>query len=434
MELLAPAGGMEQLDYALHFGADAVYLGGEQFGLRVRADNFSDAELAEAVRRVHDRGKRVHVTLNALMHESDLDPLRDFVRYLAEIGIDAVIASDLATIDMVQQLAPQIAIHLSTQASCTNHLAARRYYDLGVRRIVLARELSLAEIAHIRKCVPDDLELEVFVHGAMCMAYSGRCLISAYLTGRDANRGHCTQPCRWHYALEEEKRPGEFFPVEEDGRGTYIMNSKDLMMLDHLDDLAEAGVDSIKIEGRVKGAYYIATVVNAYRKVLDGADPCDYLPELDAVSHRPYHTGFFYGPAEQACDESTYVQTHDWVAVVDTCEPVEAPGVTPEAETAGEVDSSGQTAGASRDGARGEGGRWLVHATQRNRFFAGDELSVLSPTSTARFVHVSDLRDETGTPCEVANRTLVVYSFVSEAPLSPHDILRRKRDDIRVKG
>jgi len=405
MELLAPAGGFEQLQYALHFGADAVYLGGERFGLRVRANNFSDEQLAQAIELVHGQGRRVHVTLNALMHEQDLAPLRSYVRLLGELGVDAVIVSDLAAISIVQELAPDIEVHLSTQASCTNALAARRYHDLGVSRIVLARELSLAEIAEIRAQTPEGLELEVFVHGAMCMAYSGRCLISAYLTGRDANRGHCTQPCRWHYALEEEKRPGEFFPVEEDGRGTYLMNSKDLMMLDHLDELEAAGVDSVKIEGRVKGAYYIATVVNAYRKVLDGADPRDLLPELDAVSHRPYHTGFFFGPAEQACDESTYVQTHDWVAVVDSCEP-------------------------TRPGSR----LWRIEVTQRNRFFEGDELGVLTPRCPVFSVVVRELRDDEGLLCTSANRTLARYSFTSPAPLAPHDILRRRRADIHVKG
>lgn len=410
MELLAPAGGIEQLEYALHFGADAVYLGGENFGLRARASNFSDEELARAVRLVHDAGKRIHVTLNALMHEEDIAPLRTFITYLDGLGVDAVIASDLATVALVRELAPNIEIHISTQASCTNHLAALRWYEMGARRIVLARELSVAEIAQLHANIPADLELEVFVNGAMCMAYSGRCLISNYLTGRDANRGNCTQPCRWHYALEEEKRPGEFFPVEEDGRGTYLMNSKDLMMLDHLADLQRAGVDSIKIEGRVKGAYYIATVVNAYRHVLDGADAADYLPEMDAVSHRPYHTGFFYGSADQSLDESTYVQTHDWVAVVDGCE-----GVGEEAVAALEAP-------------------WRIRVTQRNRFFDGDELEVLSPGQPIRRFAVRDLRTALGQECAEANRTLEAYTFLCDCELKPRDILRRRRDDIHVKG
>lgn len=403
MELLAPAGGIEQLEYALYFGADAVYLGGERFGLRAHASNFSDDELAHAVRLVHEAGKHVHVTLNALMHEEDLPALRDNIAFLDNLGVDAVIVSDLATISLVRQIAPDMDMHISTQASCTNHLAARHYFELGAKRIVLARELSLEEISQIRANVPDELELEVFVNGAMCMAYSGRCLISNYLTERDANRGDCTQPCRWHYVLEEEKRPGEYFPIEEDGRGSYIMNSKDLMMLEHLDDLRDAGVNSIKIEGRVKGAYYIATVVNAYRHVLDGAPAAEYLPEMDAVSHRPYHTGFFYGPADQSLDESTYVQTHDWVAVVNACESVEE-------------------------------GKWRAKVTQRNRFFDGDELEVLSPGRPIRRFQVENLRTALGQSCETANRTLETYLFDCNCELCSKDILRRKRADINVKG
>lgn len=405
MELLAPAGGLEQLEYALHFGADAVYLGGERFGLRARACNFTDDGIAHAVKLVHDAGKRIHVTLNSLMHEGDLEPLRSFIVLLSDLGVDAVIVSDMAAVRLVRELAPAVEIHISTQASCANHLAALQWYELGASRIVLARELRLSEIAAIRARLPRDLELEVFVNGAMCMAYSGRCLISTYLTGRDANRGNCTQPCRWNYVLEEEKRPGEYFPVEEDRHGTYIMNSKDLMMLEHLDDLEEAGVDSIKIEGRVKGAYYIATVVNAYRHVLDGADPRDYLPEMEAVSHRPYHTGFFYGPAEQEVGESVYTQTHDWVAVVDSCMP-----------------------------SLSHGAAWSVGVIQRNRFFDGDELEVLSPGQPIRKVIVRELRTELGQACEVANRALAVYSFICDHELSPRDILRRRRGDARVKG
>ncbi|NTU90147.1 MAG: U32 family peptidase [Actinobacteria bacterium] len=277
-ELLAPAGGFEQLEYALYFGADAVYVGGDCFGLRKRADNFSNDELSTAVRMVHEAGKKIFVTVNALMHNDDIAPLREYLALLGSIDVDAVILSDFATLQLAKEVAPDVAIHVSTQASCTNYMAANLWHELGAKRIVLARELSIEEICVVRENVPQDLELEVFVHGAMCMAYSGRCLISNYLTHRDANRGNCTQPCRWKYTLQEETRPGVYFPIEEDGRGAFLMSSKDLAMIEHLDELAKAGIDSIKIEGRVKSAYYVATVVNAYRQVLDGALAQEFLP------------------------------------------------------------------------------------------------------------------------------------------------------------
>ncbi|MGI6220568.1 MAG: peptidase U32 family protein [Coriobacteriales bacterium] len=328
MELLAPAGGFGQLEAAIHFGADAVYLGGERFGMRKRADNFSDADIVRAVQLAHAHGVKVHVTVNVLMHEGDLEggSLESYLRHLGDAGVDAIIAGDLATIAIARRVIPDVAVHASTQLSCANHEAALVLHELGARRIVLARELTLDEIAAIRKRAPADLEIEVFVHGAMCMAISGRCLISNHLAGRDANRGHCAQSCRWMYTLEEEKRPGAHIPIEEGERGTAIMSSKDLMMLDHLDELRDAGVDSIKIEGRVKGAYYVATVVNAYRRVLDGADPAEYLPELDAVSHRAYHAGFFYGQPDQTGAEIAYEQTRILTADIIACEPIETNG------------------------------------------------------------------------------------------------------------
>ena len=286
MELLVPAGGLEQLRYALHFGADAVYLAGDRFGLRERAENFPGVHLASAVALAHEAGKKVHVAANSLIHQHDLSAFREYCAMLGEIGADAAIVADLSAIATLRDVAPTVDIHVSTQASVVNAATAKIYYEMGAKRVVLARELSLDEIVAIRADVPADLELEAFVHGAMCIAYSGRCLISDYLVGRDANRGNCTQPCRWGYALHEKTREGEYFPIEQDERGSYIMNSKDLNMLAHLDDMARAGIDSIKIEGRNKKAYYVACVVNAYRNVLDGAEAQRWLSELETVSHR----------------------------------------------------------------------------------------------------------------------------------------------------
>lgn len=400
MELLAPAGGFEQLKAAVHFGADAVYLGGDRFGLRKRADNFSDVEIAEAMAYAHERGVKVHVTVNSLMHEADLDgtgadgALVEYLHLVEDAGADAVIAGDLATIAIARRETPGLAVHASTQLSCANHEAALVLRDLGASRIVLARELTVAEIAAIHARIPDDLELEVFAHGAMCMAVSGRCLISNHLTGRDANRGHCTQPCRWMYTLEEEKRPGVHMPIEEGPRGTAILSSKDLMMLDHLDDLREAGVDSIKIEGRVKGAFYVATVVNAYRHVLDGAPAEEYLSELDAVSHRSYHTGFFYGEPDQTGAEIEYEQTRILGGVVTGCESEE-------------------------DG-------WRMTFDLRNRIEAGTEVEVLSPGHPVRSFEMRLIvHEETGDYVRVADRAAEEYACAIPFKVSPGDIIRR---------
>ena len=398
VELLAPAGGEEQLEYALHFGADAVYTGGTRFGLRTRANNFSDDQLRQAVQTVHAANKRLFVTVNIVMHNNDIDELPTYAAFLEEIGVDAAIVSDMGALAIFKQYAPSVAIHVSTQASVANYQTARMWYDLGARRVVLARELSLEEIRTIRSHVPDELELEVFVHGAMCMSYSGRCLISNYLTNRDANAGHCTQPCRWNYVLMEQTRPGKYFPVQEDEHGTYLMDSRDLCMLEHLDDLRNAGVDSLKIEGRMKGAYYVSTVVNAYRHVLDGDPVEDYLPELDRVSHRPYSTGFFYGPANQTYDEAEYLQTHDLCATVLACD------------------------------------EQRVTMQQRNRFFVGDEVEVLSPGEPVRAFTVSGLRTEWGELTDVANKAMDTYSIDAPFPLKRGDILRRKRTDENTKG
>lgn len=403
-ELLAPAGGIDQLQYAIHFGADAVYLATDRFGLRQRATNFSLDEVAAAVDYAHERHVQVHVTCNALMNASDLEALPAYFETLAQANIDALIMSDLGALRLARRYAPDVSYHVSTQASCANAEAAMAWYDMGARRIVCAREMSLTDIATMRSVIPDDLELEVFVQGAMCMAVSGRCLISDYLTGRSGNKGHCTQPCRWSYTLEEEKRPGEHFPIEEDARGTYIMNSKDMNMLAHLDDLQAAGIDSFKIEGRNKKAFYVATVVNAYRQVLDGADPALFASELETVSHRPYSTGFFYGWAEQAPSEDGYFQEYLLAATVQSCESL--------------VDLDG------------EEGVWQVRVVCYNRFCEGDTLEALSPHRPVSSVCVKNLRlRHSGGDVEVvalANRSLSIYSFTSDVYLSPRDILRIK--------
>ena len=374
MELLAPAGGMEQLRAAVAFGADAVYLAAERFGMRARAANFRMDEIPAAVAFAHEHGVKVHVTCNILMHPDDIDGLPAFFRALDAAGVDAFIIGDLGAFAVAGEVSPRVERHVSTQASVANAAAARVWHSLGASRVVCAREMSLTDIARLRQDAPPDLEIEAFAHGAMCMAVSGRCLISSYLTGRSGNKGHCTQPCRWCYQLgtaafeefappeaptgfllEEEKRPGEFFPIEEDDRGTFIMNAKDMNMLAHLRELARAGVDSIKIEGRNKKAFYVASVVGAYRRVLDGEPPAAVADELLAVSHRPYGTGFYFSEAEQAPAYDGYEQETMHVADVAAC----------------------------RDG--------FLYVLCRNRFAEGDELEILAPHEPSRPLIVRDL-------------------------------------------
>lgn len=387
MELLAPAGGIEQLRAAVRFGADAVYLASDRFGMRARAANFALEDIPAAVKIAHAAGVKVHVTANILMEQGDLAALSDYFRALDAAGVDAFIIGDLGAAAIARRVAPRVALHVSTQASVANSEAARVWHSLGASRVVCAREMSLDDIARMREDMPADMEIEAFAHGAMCMAVSGRCLISSYLTGRSGNRGHCTQPCRWSYTLEEEKRPGEHFPIEEDDRGTFIMNAKDMNMLAHLDALRAAGVDSIKIEGRNKKAFYVASVVNAYRQVLDGAPAADFAPELEAVSHRPYGTGFFFGEAEQAPNYDGYEQQAMHVADVVAADPED---------------------------------RTIV-ARCRNRFAEGEELEVLSPRVPITRVVVRNLTwlpdpaesdpDPAPVPVPVANRSCGIYRF-----------------------
>lgn len=398
--MLAPAGGWEQLFYALHFGADAVYLACDRFGLRAGAANFALDELPRAVETAHVAGAKVYVTCNVYAHDADLAELPRYARAIERAGADAVIVSDLGVLSVVRDCAPSLAVHVSTQASVSNAAAARAWHELGARRIVCARELSCAEIAEMRTALPEEVELEAFVHGAMCMAISGRCLISDHLTGRAANQGRCTQPCRWEYTFEEASRPGERFGAEQDAQGSYLFNSKDLNMLAHLDDLRRAGVDSFKIEGRAKKAFYVATVVNAYRHVLDGDDAGEWAGELELVSHRPYSTGFYFGLAEQHVGADVYTQLCDWVAEVREARPLD--------------------------------GAWRVECRCRNRFFPGDELEVLSPGMPVRRVRVVDLVevfDDGEAPVEKASKAMGRYAFTSSISLEAHDILRVRRVD-----
>lgn len=383
MELLAPAGGMEQLRAAVRFGADAVYLAAERFGMRARAANFRMDEIPAAVAFAHDHGVKVHVTCNILMHPDDIDGLPAFFRALDAAGVDAFIIGDLGAFAVAGEVAPRVERHVSTQASVANAAAARVWHSLGARRVVCAREMSLTDIARLRQDAPPDLEIEAFAHGAMCVAVSGRCLISSYLTGRSGNKGHCTQPCRWSYQLEEEKRPGEFFPIEQDDRGTFIMNAKDLNMLAHLRELADAGVDSIKIEGRNKKAFYVATVVGAYRRVLDGTPPDKVADELLAVSHRPYGTGFYFSEAEQATAYDGYEQETMHIAdiVASPCHPgsTSAPSPChPERSAQREVEGSPNDT-------------HCLYLLCRNRFAEGDELEILAPHEPSRRLIVRDL-------------------------------------------
>ena len=373
MELLAPAGGMEQLRAAVAFGADAVYLAAERFGMRARAANFRMDEIPAAVAFAHEHGVKVHVTCNILMHPDDIDGLPAFFRALDAAGVDAFIIGDLGAFAVAGEVSPRVERHVSTQASVANAAAARVWHSLGASRVVCAREMSLADIARLRQETPPDLEIEAFAHGAMCMAVSGRCLISSYLTGRSGNKGHCTQPCRWSYQLEEEKRPGEFFPIEEDDRGTFIMNAKDMNMLAHLRELARAGVDSIKIEGRNKKAFYVATVVGAYRRVLDGEPPEAVADELLAVSHRPYGTGFYFDEAEQAPAYDGYEQETMHVADV-----VASSLRHPERNAQREVEGSPDDP-------------QYLYLLCRNRFAEGDELEILAPHEPSRWLIVRDL-------------------------------------------
>ena len=325
LELLSPAGDMERLKMSVLYGADAVYLAGTSFGMRSFAGNFTPEELPQAVKFAHDHGVKCHVTVNTMPRNDEIAQLPQYLEQLDDAGVDALIVADLGAFTLAGKYAPRCERHISTQQSIANYECAQAWFDLGAKRVVLARECSLEEIKTIRQKVDPRLEIETFGHGAMCVSYSGRCLLSNYMTGRDSNRGACAQPCRYQYALMEEKRPGEYFPIEEDEKGTYILNSRDMCMIDHLDDLCDVGLDSLKIEGRAKSAYYAAIVTGAYRHCLDAVaegrpiDPV-WRDEVDHVSHRPYATGFYYGHPGQYYENSRYIREWQVVALVTDCD------------------------------------------------------------------------------------------------------------------
>ena len=405
VELLSPAGDMERLELAVKFGADAVYVGGTQFGMRSNPSNFDPAQLQAACKLVHAAGKKLYLTCNTLPRSYELDALPDFLRSARAAGVDAFIIADMGVLAIAKQAAPEVEVHISTQAGIVNYAAANAFYQMGAKRIVTARELSLDEIKMIRDHTPPELEIEAFVHGAMCMSFSGRCILSDYMVGRDANRGDCAQPCRWKYHLMEETRPGQYFPINQEENGTYIFNSKDLCMIEHIPELVAAGGDSFKIEGRAKSAYYTAVVTHAYRQAMDAyfAHPSpDFrvpdwvLAEMEKMSHRVYTTGFNFGPLQNGQELNTGGYVRNW----DVC-------------------------ALYRDQ---QGNRLIVD--QRNRFFEGDVLEVLEPGQKPYTLTVRDLvREADGTRTEVANKATEVYSFAVDRPVSPDAILRRKRDE-----
>ena len=391
VELLAPAGTFLKLKTAFKFGADAVYFAGKKFGLRAFAGNFEDDEIEKAVNYAHSLNKKVYITVNILAHEADFDGLKDYILYLDKIGVDALIVADVGIIKLIRDIAPNLDIHVSTQANVTNSYSVKFFKDLGVKRIVLARELSITEIKKIHEEVPD-IELEAFVHGAMCISYSGRCLLSNYFTGRDSNRGACVQACRWEYTITEKSRQGQQFPIEEDERGTYILNSKDLCMINHLKELEEAGVCSFKIEGRMKSEYYVACTVNAYKRALNGED-ID-VTELEKSSHRLFTTGFYFGEKDKECFESSSpVQTHEFMALVLEDE---------------------------KDG--------YVKIEQRNRFKVGDSLEVLSPDENFnKIIVVTEIKNLKGELIDDAKKVQEMLLLKTDLHLKEGDILRAKK-------
>ncbi|NLZ45473.1 MAG: U32 family peptidase [Clostridiales bacterium] len=401
LEILSPVGDTERLRAALDYGADAVYLGGQMFGMRASPQNFTSETLKTAVDLAHSQNVKVYMTCNTLPRNNEIIHFEKFLDDAKNANVDALIANDIGVLSLIKKYAPDMEIHISTQAGIVNFVTANEFYNMGAKRVVLARELSLDEIAEIRGKTPKNLDIECFVHGAMCVSFSGRCLLSSYLVDRDANRGECAQPCRWGYHLMEEKRTNEFFPVFEDQSGTYILNAKDLCMIDHIDKLAEAGVNSFKIEGRAKSAYYVSVITNAYRKAMDvyKANPNDFkLPqwihdEVFKVSHRAYCSGFFFGHPKdcQYYENSGYIREYDVVAVIDKCE------------------------------------NGMIHASQRNKFFKGDEIEILTHIGEPITIIADELFNEKGEPIETANHATMKFMIKSDMIFPNNAIMRIKK-------
>lgn len=401
-ELLAPAGTLEKLKIAFRYGADAVYFGGEKFSLRAAAKNFTFEDMEEGVRIAHKLGKKMYCTVNVMPRNDEIRELLEYVKKLEEIGIDAVLVSDLGVFSIIKDNT-NIPIHISTQANTVNYAACNMWHKLGAERVVLGRECSLKEIQEIQKNISEDLELEIFIHGAMCISYSGRCLLSSFMAGRDSNRGACAQSCRWKYTLMEEKRQGEYFPIEEDENGTYIMNSKDMCMIDHIEELMNLGVASLKIEGRNKSEYYVAVVVNAYRKAIDlyYENPDNYKlldsikNEMFKVSHRRYYTGFFFGePREDGIiyDTNDHVKEYDMVAIV----------LSYDEKTK------------------------IAYCKQRNKFVKGDYIEIFSPEFKSEEFIVEELFDEDENSIEMCNRPGMLFKIKLPYKVEEGDFLRKR--------
>lgn len=403
-ELLAPAGNLEKLKMAILYGADAVYIGGEQYSLRAAADNFSIEDIKKGIDFAHSGDKKVYVTANIIPHNEDIKEMPEFISNISSLGIDGLIVADPGVLTIVKEVAPDIKIHLSTQANNTNWKSALFWYQNGVKRIVLARELSLKEVKEIRAKTPEDLELELFVHGAMCISYSGRCLLSNYMAQRDANRGECAHPCRWKYYLTEEKRPGEYMPVYENDRGTFIYNSKDLCMISHIPEIIDSGVMSFKIEGRVKSAFYVATIVKAYRQEIDRYldNPDNYtfdtslLEEVAKVSHREYTTGFYFEKPtgkEQIYETSSYTRNYEIVGIVKEYNPRQR----------------------------------IALVEQRNRLYTGDEVEFVPPKG-AFFKHtITQMINDEDEIIDVAPHPQMTIKIPLDIPVEPNTMIRRKK-------
>ncbi len=402
-ELLAPAGDILRLKAAVSFGADAVYLAGQEFGMRTAASNFSKEDLLQGVEYAHNNGVKVHVTCNTVPHNAEMERMPQYLEYLNDIGVDAIIASDIGTMELVKKYAPKAELHVSVQSGIINYHSANAFYNMGAKRVVLARELSLDEIAEIRQKTDPNLELEAFAHGAMCVSFSARCLLSSYMTGRDANRGDCAQPCRWSYALMEEKRPGQYFPVEETKQGTYILNANDLCMAPYMNKMIAAGVDSIKLEGRAKSHYYTAAVTNAYRMVLDSIDVNnlhnwtlhnDASEELNKISHRVYSTGFYFGAPEnsQTYENAGYVRDYAVAAIVLGYE----------------------------DG--------CIVCEMKNKFAVGTEFDCLEPRKTPFTFKVEKMYDEKGDQIDVAPHPTMIVKIPFEREVAAGALLRMKSE------
>lgn len=399
IELLSPAGEFESLVSALRFGADAVYIAGKEFGMRTASKNFDSDMLLNAVKTAHDAGKKLYITCNTVPKNSEIERMPEYLEYLDSIGVDALIIADLGVLSLAKRHAPHTEIHISTQAGIVNYESAKMFYELGADRVVLARELNFDDIAELRAKIPKELQIEAFVHGAMCVSFSGRCLISHYMTGRDANRGDCAQPCRWKYHLYEENREGQFFPVEQDDNGTFLYNSKDMCMIDYIPKLISVGINSLKIEGRAKSSYYTSVVTNAYRHAIDDylKEKDDYVlkpwikEELDKISHREYSTGFYLGTEPgQVLSNGGYIRNYGVVAISD----------------------------GTKDG--------VVSLTQRNKFLVGDTLDVLPPNGIPFNVKVTKLYNSKGEECDSAPHAMEKLTMPCDIDIPEGSLLRKK--------